>query len=159
MKKLLILLLLYAPLVMAQVTKDPSWTPPTQYINGDSLADAEIQRYNYVCSNNGGATFDFYTADIPNTGGTTTFTTDAVFLPGNYRCFITVFAIHPTETSERESDPSNQVLFTVGQCQATDCRPGPAVLQIALVNRDHQIFLSVRATDPEGRAVQFSIKG
>ncbi len=145
MKKLLIfLLLLYMPFVMAQVSKDTSWTPPIEFMNGDTLSNSDIQSYHYVCSNNGGATFDFYTADIPNAGGTTTFTTDAVFLPGNYRCFITVFAIHPTETIERESDPSNQVVFTVGQCQATDCRPSPAVLQIALVVKDHQIFLSVR---------------
>lgn len=158
MKKLLIMLLLYAPIVFAQVSKDNSWTPPDEFMNGDTLSDTDIQRYHYACSNNGGATFDFYTADIPNAGGTTTFTTAAVFLPGNYRCFITVFAVHPTETIERESDPSNQVLFTVGQCQATDCRPGPAVLQIALVNRGHQISLSVQATDARA-VVQYSNRG
>ena len=161
MKRLLILLLLYAPLVLAQtVTRDTSWLPPTTYLNGDALNDAEITRYALSCSNNGGATFDFYTADVPNAGGTNSFTTASVFTPGNYRCLVTVWAEHPSDGVERESDPSNQVVFTVGQCEATDCRPGaPTMLQIALVVTGRQIFLNVAATDPVNRAVQFSTRG
>ncbi len=157
----LALALLYTPLVVAQtVTRDTSWVPPTQYLNGDALADAEIDRYSLSCSNNGGATFDFYTTDIQNTGGTTTFTTDSVFTPGNYRCFITAWAQHPQGSVDLESDPSNQVVFIVGQCQATDCRPeAPTMLQMALVVRDHQIFFNVVASDPVNRAVRFSTKG
>ena len=85
MKRLLILLLLYAPFVMAQVSEDISWTPPGSFANGDNLGDADIVRYTYRCSNNNGNTFDFYTTDITNTGDTITFTTDAVYVPGQYQ--------------------------------------------------------------------------
>lgn len=150
MKRLLILLLLYAPMVLAQgVPKDTSWTAPTQYINGDPLPDQEIIRYLLSCSNNGGATFDFYSASIPNAGGTISFTTDSVFTPGPYRCFITAWAQHPADTAERESDPSNQVVFFVG-CDPAGCRPdAPTMLQMALVvGEDRRLSLTVVSNNP-----------
>ena len=127
---------------MAQVTKDISWTPPTTFENGDSLVDTNIAQYTYRCSNNNGNTFDFYTVDIANTGSVITFTTDAVYMPGQYQCNLTVWAAHPSDGVVRESDPSNDVVFTVGQCETEDCRPSPAVLQLVRLNG--HLSLSVR---------------
>ena len=151
MNRWLILLLLLSPVVFSQITRDASWVPPTEFVGGDPLAEGDISHYSFSCSNNDGVSFDFYTADITNTGNVTTFVTDAIFSPGDYRCYITAWAQHPADTQERESEPSNQVVLFVG-CTPPDCQPAPPVLQLAMVVTIHGTDISVAALQPDDRA-------
>jgi hypothetical protein len=100
MKKLLLCLLLCAPLTFAIAPKEFNWIPPTQYVDGTALPDAEIESYNIYCNS-------VLLGNVPNTGGTDSWTSDP--LPdGTYSCFATTIA-----SNGEESDPSNAANFTV----------------------------------------------
>lgn len=102
MKKLLLCLLLCAPLVFAYQDKEFTWTPPTQNEDGSPLADSEIASYNIYCNST-------LITNVPNTSGTDTWQSpDGAFPPGSYSCTATTVA-----TTGEESAHSNAVNFTV----------------------------------------------
>lgn len=103
LKRLIMVLvsgIMIAPLVFAIAPKTFSWVPPTEYVDGAPLPDDEIASYNIYCNS-------VLLANVPNTGGTNTWTSDP--LPdGSYSCFATTIAVNG-----EESDPSNSANFTV----------------------------------------------
>ena len=100
MKKLLLCLLLCAPLTFAVEPKDFNWIPPTQYENGQPLPDDEIASYNIYCNGS-------LLGNVPNTGGTDSWTSDPLS-DGTYDCHATTVA-----TNGEESVPSVAINFTV----------------------------------------------
>ena len=92
--------------LMASITVDAStftihWSPPTQYEDGTSLLEQDLDYYSFYCDGNHVVDLDSimgqWTADI-------TFT-----VPGTYTCGLTV-----TDTGGQESALSNTKSFTKG---------------------------------------------
>lgn len=80
-----------------------TWTPPTQYTNGDALLEQDLDYYTLYC---GGQPF----AQIDSIIGTHSAVID--FSPlgeGTHECYLTVTALNG-----QESGPSNTANFTVG---------------------------------------------
>jgi hypothetical protein len=123
MKRFAWLALLVAPLVLAQVDKSVTWTPPTERVNGDPLTAAEIAGYDMECRTTGGEL-------VYQAGGLTgtSHSTAAVFEAGQFVC-----QMRTIDTDGRQSEWASSNVFTVGRCDVTDCRPqAPASITVIL---------------------------
>lgn len=119
-------LLLLSPLVFGDVSKLFTMQAPTQRENSDALALSEIASYKVMCGMQQGGPYDFFTLDNPASGQVTeTFVSGDVFPAGTYFCIAT-----DTDTGGLESAGSNEINFTVGRCDVSDCRPKPPVLSV-----------------------------
>lgn len=99
-EKLIVSLLLIAPLAFAGPPKTFEWTPPTQNTDGTPLADNEIASYNIYCN-------QVVLGNVPNTGGTDSWTSPP--LPtGDYTCSATCIAVNGEESAN-----SNTINFTI----------------------------------------------
>ena len=95
-------LVLVGSLVFA-FDRSVSWDPPSQYENGDSLLEQDLDFYTLYCN-------DSAFVEIDNIIGTSTAVVD--FSPlgeGSHDCYLTVTALNG-----QESQPSNIANFTVG---------------------------------------------
>lgn len=101
MKKLLaLILLLPLTVTLADGSKTFQWTPPTQYVDGTPLNDADIASYNIYCNGS-------LLANVTNTGGTDVY--ESGLLPtGTYSCTATTVTVEGVESAE-----SNSTNFTV----------------------------------------------
>ena len=120
----LLALILIPTVVFGLSAKDFNWQKPTQRVNGDPLAPAEIANYRLKCGTQPGGPYDFMTAIMPG-GDNEQYTTSEVFPEGTYHC-----VAQTLDTEGRESDNSGEVNFTVARCDSTDCRPMPPALSV-----------------------------
>ena len=123
----LVIIILVPLLAFADVSKTFDWTAPTQRTNGDALALTDIASYEIRCSTASGGPYNLYTsgAILANGQPSQSFTASNAFTEGTYYCVAT-----DTDTNNLTSDNSNEINFTVGHCDVTDCRPMPPILNV-----------------------------
>lgn len=109
-------LLMTAPL-WAAITKDVTWLPPTERVNGDPLPASEIASYDLECVRTGTGEV-VYNAQLA--GNDTTHQTAEVFDDGEFQC-----RMRTVDTGGLMSEWGESNVFTVGRCEVTDCRPQP----------------------------------
>lgn len=123
----IIALLCLAPLVFGQAEKTFTMQAPTARENGDALALNEIGSYTLTCGLLPGGPYDVVSVNQSATQQSTeTIASGTIFDAGDYFCIAT-----DTDTGGLESRGSNEINFTVGRCDVSDCRPGPPTLSIA----------------------------
>lgn len=118
MRKLILLLVLVAPLAIGQVEKTVSLTPPTARVNGDPLPISELARYDIQCLVAGEQVPLF--SIVLNPPGTSIETPAAFDAGPIYFC-----RGRAVDTEGRMSDWGLSANFTVGRCEVSDCRPMP----------------------------------
>lgn len=124
----IIALLVLSPLVFGDVSKTFTMQAPQQRENSDPLPLSDLAAYRVVCGLLPGGPYDTFQFDQNATGSASeAIATADVFPAGTYHCVATVI-----DTGGLRSGVSNEINFTVGRCQVSDCRPKPPVLQIVL---------------------------
>ena len=124
MIRLKVLLLLLVPLaVFGAGSKTFTWTPPTERENGDPLTAAEIDHFQIECGTQSGGPYNVFSTGAP--GNSSTIVASDVFSEGTYYC-----VARTVDNNGLESVNSNETNFTVGRCEATDCKPKPPVLSV-----------------------------
>lgn len=119
-------LLVLSPLVFGDISKTFTMTAPTQRENTDALALSELAAYRVVCGLLPGGPYDTFQFDQLASGQPTeSIATAEIFPAGTYHCVATV-----ADTDGARSGDSNEINFTVGRCDVSDCRPKPPTLQI-----------------------------
>ena len=99
---------------------------PTERVNGDPLPLNELEGFTVQCGTQPGGPYTFGQFPAPNAGtANQSINPGDVFTEGTYYCVATAI-----DTEQRESGFSNEVNFTVGRCESTDCRPRPPVLSV-----------------------------
>jgi len=116
-------LLSLSTLVFGMSSKTFTWEAPTQRENGDALPSGEIQEYIIRCGTETGGPYTAFRFET--NANVNEYASDEVFDPGTYFCIA-----RTKDTEGLISENSNEVNFTVGRCEATDCRPRPPVLSV-----------------------------
>lgn len=119
------LLVIFIPLIAFGLgSKTFNWTPPDSRENGDPMTIQEIDRFPISCGTQAGGPYDAFTFNAA--GNVSSFVAADIFPEGTYFC-----VAQTVDTNGEISRYSNEVNFTVGRCQATDCRPRPPVLNVS----------------------------
>lgn len=121
-----IALLCLAPLVFGEVSRTFTMAAPTQRENGDVLNLSELAAYRVNCGLLPSGPYDVYQFDQVASGSATeSIATAAIFPEGAFYCVATV-----ADNGGVRSRDSNEINFTVGRCDVSDCRPQPPTLSV-----------------------------
>lgn len=119
-------LLCLSPLVFGDVTKTFTVAAPAQRENGDPIQLSELDSYRIQCGLLPGGPYDIHQFEQSSTGlEEEAIESGDIFVEGTYYCVATV-----TDIDDRRSGNSNEINFTVGRCEVSDCRPRPPSLSV-----------------------------
>lgn len=127
-KVILAAVVLLGPLVATgDASRTFTFNVPTARVNGDPLPLNELEGFTVQCGTQSGGPYNYGIFPGANTGTQNqSINPGEVFTEGTYYCIATAI-----DTAARESGFSNEINFTVGRCETTDCRPNPPILSVS----------------------------